>query len=199
MNITPGYDKAAAYDGSNERLPAGGYICRIMKAWVETTMSGAEMLAVALEISEGEYTGYFGKQFNSRKANNPNAKWSCVFKQFTLGTDGQTNPFFKGMIKSIEESNAGYNWNWQESSLQNKTIGMIFREEEFEAPDGSIKTAIKPAFPRSAQRIRNGVEAPEIKRLNRNQGNERYASSSLFQNAMKKPSDSYDDKLPWEM
>ena len=32
MNITPGYDNAASYDGSVERLPAGGYICRILKA-----------------------------------------------------------------------------------------------------------------------------------------------------------------------
>lgn len=201
MNITPGYDKAAAYDGGNERLPAGGYICRIMKAWVETTMSGAEMLALALEISEGEYAGFYGKQFNMRKANNPNAKWPCVFKQFALNTDGQTNPFFKGMIKSIEDSNVGYSWNWQEVSLQNKTIGMIFREEEFEAPDGSIKTTTRPAFPRSTQRIRNGVETPEIKRISRNQGNDRNAYSNPFQNAAKKTSDfdSYDDKLPWEM
>ena len=200
MNITPGYDKAAAYDGSNERIPAGGYICRIMKAWVETTMSGSEQLVLALEIAEGEYAGYFGRQFTSRKETNPNAKWTCVFKQFTLGTDGKTNPFFKGMIKSIEESNAGYRWNWQETELKNKLIGMIFREEEFEAADGTIKTTVRPAFPRSTQRIRNGVETPEIRRLNRNQGNARNVSFDPFQNAQSKSSDyeTYDGKLPWE-
>ena len=193
MNITPGYDKAAAYDGSNEKLPAGGYICRIMKAWVETTMSGAEMFALAVEISEGEYAGFFGKQFNSRKDSNPKAKWPCVFKTFTLTTDGQTNPFFKGMLKCIEDSNAGYSWNWQEASLQNKMIGMIFQEQEFEAPDGSIKTAIRPAFPRSTQRIRNGVDVPEIKRLNKAPANTRNASNNTSDFTP------YDEKLPWEM
>lgn len=190
MNITPGYEKAAAYDGSSERLPAGGYICRIMKAWVETTRNGSEQLVLALEIAEGNYEGFARKQFNSRKANNPNAAWPCIFKQFALGTDGQTNPFFKGMLKSIEESNAGYVWNWQEATLANKMIGMIFREEEFEASDGSIKTTVRPAFPRSVQTIRNGVETPEIRRLNNNR-----AAQPNAQNAGFTPVD--DDELPF--
>ena len=200
MNITPGYDRAAAYDGSNEKIPAGGYICRIMKAWVETTMSGSEQLVLALEIAEGEYAGYYGRQYTSKKETYPNAKWPCLFKQFTLNTDGQTNPFFKGMIKSIEESNSGYSWNWHETGLQNKMIGMIFREEEFEANDGSIKTVVRPAFPRSVQRIRNGVETPEIRRLNRNRSNDRNNPFAPFQSAQKNDSDfsEYDGKLPWE-
>ena len=188
MNITPGYDKAEAYDGSNARIPAGGYICRILKAWVETTQNGSEQLALALEIAEGNYAGFFKKKFDSSKASNPNAMWPCNFKQFTLGTDGQTNPFFKGMLKSIEESNAGYKWNWQEASLANKLIGMIFREEEFVANDGSIKTTVRPAFPRSVQRIRDGVEVPEIRRLSGN--------AATMHNMGFTPANN--EKLPWE-
>lgn len=191
MRVTPGYDRAAAYDGSAERLPAGGYICRIMKAWVETTMNGSEQLVLALEIAEGNYAGFIKRQFDSRKTSNPKAVWPALFKQFTLGTDGQTNPFFKGMLKSIEESNTGYVWNWQEETLANKMIGMIFREEEFEANDGSVKTTVRPAFPRSVQRIRDGVEAPEIRRLNK----PTYTANNM-QNAGFTPVD--DDKLPWE-
>lgn len=191
MNVTPGYDKAAAYDGSFDRLPAGGYVCRIMKAWVECTPNNSEMLVLALEIAEGDYAGYFRKVYDDKKTSNPNVKWPCMFKQFTLGTDGQTNPFFKGMLKSIEESNMGYAWNWQEATLQNKMIGMIFREEEFLASDGTTKTTVRPAFPRSVQRIRNGVEVPEIKRLNKNMGMNANASSSGFTVVD-------DDELPWE-
>lgn len=190
MKITPNYDRAAAYDGSFERLPAGGYVCRIMKAWVETTMNGSEQLVLALEIAEGNYAGFIKRQFDSRKANNPKAVWPCLFKQFALGTDGQTNPFFKGMLKSIEESNAGYAWNWQEETLANKMIGMIFREEEFEASDGSVKTTVRPAFPRSVQRIRNGVEVPEIRRLNKPMSN-----ANAMQNAGFTPVE--DDGLPF--
>ena len=182
MNITPGFDKAAAYDGSGERLPAGGYICKILKARCEYTQNGSEQLVLALEIAEGEFAGFAKRQFESRKANNPNATWPCTFKQFTLGTDGQTNPFFKGLLKSIEESNAGYKWNWQEATLANRLIGMIFREEEFEASDGTIKTVVRPAFPRSVERIRNGVDVPEIKRLNNARGNAN-ATQNAMQNA----------------
>lgn len=177
MNPTPNFSNTAAYDGSFERLPAGGHICRILKAWCETTYSGSEQLVLALEIAEGNYAGFFKKQFDNKKTSDPNAKWPCLFKQFTLGTDGMTNPYFKGLLKSIEDSNAGYKWNWQEASLANKLVGMIFREEEFEASDGSIKTAIRPAFSRSVERIRNGVDVPEIKRLNG-----RSNSSSTMQN-----------------
>lgn len=192
MNITPGFDKAAAYDGSNERIPAGGYICRILKAWVETTPNGSEQLALALEIAEGNYTGFFKKQYNSRKENEPNAKWPCIFKQFTLDMNGQTNPYFKGMLKSIEESNLGYKWDWHEEGLANKMLGMIFREEEFVARDGNIKTVVRPAFPRSVQRIRDGVEAPEIKRLNKNTNN-----ATAPQNA-NEGFEEYNGKLPWD-
>lgn len=198
MNITPGYDKAAAYDGSNERLPAGGYICRILKAWVETTTNGSEQIVLGLEIAEGDYAGYVKRQFESRKASNPKANWPCVFKQFTLGTDGQTNPFFKGMLKSIEESNSGYKWNWNEATLANKFIGMIFREEEFETNDGYIKTTVRPAFPRSVQRIRDGVEVPEIKRLSNNKGNAQNAPTNAFQSAQSNDFAPYEGKLPWE-
>lgn len=195
MNITPGYDKTAAYDGSNEKLPAGGYICRIIKAWVETTMSGSEQIVLALEIAEGEHAGFYGRQFSSRKENYPNAKWPCIYRQFTLNQEGQTNPFFKGLIKCIEESNYGYGWNWQEATLQNKLVGMIFREEEYEANDGAIKIALRPAFPRSVQRIKDGVDVPEIKRLNKSREN----SFDPFQNARNNTSNaSYEEKLPWE-
>ena len=194
MNVTPGFDKAAAYDGSGERLPAGGYICKILKARCEYTQSGSEQLVLALDIMEGDFAGFAKRQFESRKANNPNATWPCIFKQFTLDREGQTSPYFKGMLKSIEESNAGYKWNWQEATLANKMIGMIFREEEFLAQDGTIKTAVKPAFPRSVERIRNGVDVPEIKRLNNAQGNAT-APNNTMQNTGFTEVD--DDELPF--
>lgn len=189
MNITPGYDNAASYDGSVERLPAGGYICRILKAWCENSANGSEMLVLALEIAEGEYAGYAKRQFERKKANNPNAAWGCTLRQLTLGFDGQTSPYFKGLIKSIEESNAGYKWNWQEATLANKMVGMIFREEEFETNTGDIKTTVRPAFPRSVQSIRDGVKTPEIKRLRA------YSATAPSNTAFTTVED---EKMPWE-
>ena len=202
MRQTPGFENAVAFDGSFERFPAGGHICKIMKAWVETTASGSEMLVLALDVDEGNFRGYFGRQFNEKRTSNPTAKWPCLFRQFTLGTDGQTNPYFKGLLKSIEESNTGYKWNWNEGSLANKRVGMIFREEEFKASDGTIKTTVRPAFARSVQRIRDGVPVPEIKRLNGNTSNAPGSSYDPFMGAQSnQQSDGFTDysgKLPWE-
>ena len=44
---------------------------------------------------------------------------------------------FKGFIKSVEESNPGYVWNWDESTLKGKKVGLILQEEEFVPTGGA--------------------------------------------------------------
>ena len=166
MNIPRNYDSTPAYDGSFEQMTPGGHICTITGARVENNF-GSEQLVLAMDVQEGsKYDGYYARLFKDRANGNPNAKWPCVFRQFTLTSDGDCSPYFKGLIKCVEESNLGYKWNWDENTLRNKMIGVIFREEEYEAQDGSIKTTIRPAFIRTVARIREGVDVPEIKRLN---------------------------------
>lgn len=161
-----GWEQAAAYTDGAERVPAGGHVCRIVTARVETLTNGSEKLSIALEIADGTpLDGIFRRQYTAKSSGNPAAKWPCVFSTFLLGTDGLCNPWFKGLIKCIEESNPGYVWAWDETTLKGRVVGMIFREEEFLASDSSVKTATRPAFARSVARIREGVEIPEIKRL----------------------------------
>ena len=166
MRKVMGWDNAAAYTDGVERVSAGGHVCRIVAAKVEMLENGSEKLQLALEIDEGSaLDGIFGRTFSARGVGNPAAKWPCVFGQFLTGIDGLCSPFFKGLIKCIENSNPGYQWAWDEATLKGKHVGMVFREEEFVAYDGSVKTATRPAFARSVDRIREGVEVPEIKRL----------------------------------
>lgn len=170
MNIPKNWDNTQAFDGNFEQMTPGGHICRITGARVEAPF-GSEQLVLALDVQEGtKYDGFYAKLFKDRQAQNPSAKWPCVFRQFTLTTDGEASPYFKGLIKCVEESNPGYKWNWMEATLKDKMIGVIFREEEFEANDGSIKTTIRPAFIRSVARIREGVDVPDIKRLDGSKG-----------------------------
>lgn len=165
MNKPRNWESTQAFDGSFEQMTPGGHICRITGAKVESPY-GSEQLVLALDVQEGsKYDGFYAKLFKDKQSQNPNAKWPCVFRQFTLTADGDASPYFKGLVKSVEESNIGYKWNWQEATLKDKLIGVIFREEEFEAQDGTIKTTIRPAFIRSVAKIREGVDVPEIKRL----------------------------------
>ena len=167
MRIIPGWEQAASYEDGAERIPAGGHICRIISTRVEALENGSEKLSLALEIEDGTpLDGVCRRTYQARNSGNPNAKWPCVFSQFLLDRDGHCSPYFKGLIKCVEKSNAGYQWAWDEKSLKGKLVGMIFREEEYESQYGDIRTTVRPAFARSMERIREGVEVPEVRRLN---------------------------------
>lgn len=150
MNKTRGWDTASAQMGGQfESLTPGGHICKILRAEVGSSRNGAEMMILTMEISEGsQFDGFFRRQFDARKVSGTGLtipKWpgGGMYYQLTTDQDGMTNPRFKGLIKAIEESNRGYAWNWDETTLKGKLVGMIYREEEFEANDGTIKTTVK--------------------------------------------------------
>ena len=92
-------------------LEKGGYIYRIMVVEEATTQNGALMFNVSLDIAEGPETGRFAKEYRE-DTRNPK-KWGCVYRQGITAKDGGTNPFFKGLITAIEESN-GMTVNWTE-------------------------------------------------------------------------------------
>ena len=73
---------------------------------------------------------------------------------------------FKGFTTSIEKSNRGYKWNWDEQSLCKKYFGAVFAEEEYINNNGgkSIRTYIAQVH--STDAIEKGeFTVPEIKRL----------------------------------
>ncbi len=166
MNILRNWESTPAYDGQGERMTPGGHLCKIMDAEVKTSMSGREQMVLYLEvIDEGELNGFYARQYKRRKESKRDVTWPCRFFQGTQDINGNASPYFKGLIKAIEESNAGYKWNWQERGLKGLRVGFIFREEEYQDSMGEIKTAVKPAFCASTQRIREGVEVTAKKVL----------------------------------
>lgn len=166
MKQTSDYAQAQAYTGDNERLPLGGHICQIRGARCETARSGKEMLVLAIDIKEGsESDGFYQRRFDRAKEYNADAKWPCLYRSVTETNDGKTNPMFKGLIKAIEESNPGYTWNWNERSLNGLVVGFNFGEEEYKHNSGEIRTAIKPRFPASTGRVKEGLAILECKRL----------------------------------
>jgi len=170
MRQMDGYDKVQAQDGNFERLPAGGYVCAIKSARVEASKNGNDLLIVAFDIIEGDHQGHFQKDFDRRKgAQRPGyaneAKWGGVYRQLLCGKDGLPNPFFKGMMVAIENSNPGYKWDWNEGALKGKRIGFVFGDEEYLSQKGDVRTIAKPRWPRSVDEIRKGVTPPPLKTL----------------------------------
>ena len=151
MNKLNGWEQTTAQmGGAMPQLTPGGHAVKILGVEMVTSRSGREMIVLRFDIEEGsEFDGMYRRIYNSRAQNVPVGtlpKWpnGGTYYQLTADEQGATNPRFKGLIKAVEESNARFVWNWDETRLKGCQVGMIFREEEFEARDGSIRTTIKP-------------------------------------------------------
>lgn len=161
------YDKTTAA-GDYRKLPAGGYVCKVVKATEERTKSGLPMLKVAIDIAQGEYANFYKDAYAADTRQDK--KWPAggtayIVSQFN---DGRTNPVFKAFCTSVEESN-GMELSWGTDfgpQLKNKAVGIIFREEEYLNNDNAVRVSVKPYGYRSVEVIRNGMyQVPEIKRI----------------------------------
>lgn len=164
MEKLQGYEEAKAITGEYERLNAGGYICKIISAKEEKSKTGKRMLVLALDIIEGEKKDFFRNRFNENS--NPDKKWpaGAIYRQMLEGE--KAAGFLKGIMTSLETSNEGFKWDWDEKKLTNLKCGAIFGEEEYEKMDGSIGTTTKVKFIRTVKAIEDGnFKIPELKKL----------------------------------
>jgi len=162
MKKYDGYDQAEAFTGEYEKLEPGGYVCKILQVKAEDRDYGT-LLRIAFDIVEGEYEGYYRRQFERKKQSDSEAKWPGMYYQTVRQDDLR---YFKGFMTSIEASNPGFKWDWDEKKLSGKLFGGVFGEEEFEGQDGEIHTTVKCRFVRSVDAIRSGkFKIPEIKKL----------------------------------
>lgn len=163
------WDTTEAWTGDNEKLEPGGHICIIKAAREEKSQSGRSMLTIAFDIAPNEpHAGMFKKMFDASKQKYPdNTKWpnGGVYRQLTTNKDGTCNNFFKGMITSIEESNANFHFDFDERKLAGKLFGGVFQRQQYEAMDGSLKWSVKCIAIRSVKTIKENKEIPEDKYL----------------------------------
>ncbi len=198
MRPTSDFAQAKAYTNgeSPAKFPAGGYVCRIISAREGAFPNGDPCLQIALEIAEGEYAGTIREQFDRKKQFNDSAKWPAILMQGTTvkGTS-DTNPYFKGLITAIQESNIGYTWNWDEKTLTNKLLGVVFREEQFyNQQTGELQSTVRPFYGCSTAQIKMGVATPKP-RPPRTQTPAQ--ASMAAASAMGMPAEYEDDELPW--
>lgn len=168
MRPIEGYDNAPAYTGEFAQLPAGKYKCVVKQAEVHE-VRGSQQMIIYFDIVDGEYKDFYSNQFKQMKASDPKAgieKWKGRIYQ---NAEGQGLPFFKGIIKSIERSNPGYEWKWEEKTLTGKLFGGVFGREEFITNDGEKRMATKCVQVRSIDGLAE-AKVPEDKLLPDNAG-----------------------------
>ena len=142
-----GYDAAKEErSGVFQKLPAGAYTCKIVKAEEMVSNSGREMIRVSLDIADGEYANFFKDQYAARKKRDEEAKWPCFYYQMA---DEQAAGRLKGFLAIVAESNPRFTVQWGdgfEESLRGQLIGGVFREEEYIGTDNKVYTSVKCAW-----------------------------------------------------
>ena len=159
MRKPDGFDSAEAKEGGFREPAAGPCILGIVRAVAGNSDKGNPQLIFDLDIAEGAFKNHYrekGEKFNGN-----------YYLKHWQGTEGNGLPFFKGLIKAIEESNPGFVFDFNEELLSHKLIGANLREEEYiKKSDNSIGTRLKPAYLCSVQSIREGrYKVLPIKRL----------------------------------
>lgn len=145
-------------------LTPGGYVMGIMKAYIETSKTGREMLTLDMDVAEGDERGIFFDQQTDKGW--PNAGKYRVMLPETDSPEDMGMRRLKTVIKMIEESNPGYTWGWDEKTLKGKKLGTLWRREEYIGNDGNSHWSARICAILPADKIRQGdFQTPKDKPL----------------------------------
>lgn len=151
------YEQTKSY-GSFEQLPKGGYVLQIKGVETRTNQKG-EYLFISADIYEGDYIQFFTREYKNQQSEDK--KWHCNYL-LNIPTDdgseqdGWTKRRFKTFTEALEDSNAGYHFDWDEQKFKGKLIGGLFNEREYETNDGQIRRATNWGGVTSVESIRSG-------------------------------------------
>ena len=142
---------------TREALPAGGYVCKIMDAKVQDYSWGS-VLILAHDVVEGEYKDHWRKDYAANT--NEDKKWRGNLRINLPKDDGSdqdawTKSAFNNFVWAVQESNPGYTWNWDESALKGKALGILYRNREW-AMNGNSGWTTEAAGATSVDDIRSG-------------------------------------------
>jgi hypothetical protein len=155
------FENVQATTGEFNKLPAGGYVCRITLAddipFNASTNKG-DYLKIEYDIAAGDFKNYYKDQFD-KFGNFWGGTFFRSYKEKALG-------MFKHFVECVEKSNAGFVWSWDEKTLMGKVIGLVLAEEEYEKSDGSVGVRLYVKEVKTVQEIKDGnFKIPELKVL----------------------------------
>lgn len=140
-----------------EKLPAGGYVVRIVDV---EDIPEKEYLNVVYDVAEGEHAGFYSDDFG---VHNP---WA---HRFVRSYKESAQGMFKAFLKRLEESNPGFTLTqWQqrcnEFELVGLLVGITLQLELYTNDQGEDRERLNVAGVYAVQDIRNGAfKLPEPK------------------------------------
>lgn len=198
MKKLNGYETAQAYS-EQERLPAGGYILKILNVKYQENNWG-DVIILSFDIEEGEHKGFYAA--NYRAQTQEDKKWKGAYRLKVPKDDGSEQDNwamrrFKTVISNFEESNQGYHWDWDEQKLKGKLIGALFNNKEYEF-DGRHGFFTNCHSLVTVEKIRSGKFEIPSDTLLKEKGNNGYPAGSTpgIDGFMNIP-DGIDEELPF--
>ena len=123
--------------GESRGLEPGWYPCVILNAVEGESNWGTPQMTFSFDVIDGEYKRYF--EIDYKNSTSDPKKWRGTLDQ---AIDERGMPYFKGLITAIENSNPGYKFDFDESTLNGKKVGIGFRKEWYEK-DGQDKYVVR--------------------------------------------------------
>lgn len=166
MKAINNYESVQASSGEYAKPKAGGYVAKILDVNdipLDATTGKGDYLKIDYDICEGELAGYYN-ELNKKFGGDWFANFIRSYKEKALG-------MFKHFMNCVEESNAGFSWDWNEKELIGKKVGVVLQEEEYRKNDGSVGVRLKVQGIKTVKQILDGdFKVPETKKLNRPAG-----------------------------
>lgn len=134
----PTYDKSKRRKSNFEALPKDAYVVRIMSAKEVPYKNGTgSCISMAFDIAEGEYKDFYKKQFEGNT--NEDKKWpnDAVFR-LGIPDDNSENWMWDNwntFFADLEDSNNGFRFQGNPTSIKGKLIGGKFHIEQTEGTD----------------------------------------------------------------
>ena len=130
-------------------LVPGGYIAQIGAVKHD---SMKKELVFRFDICEGEYKGYFSKEYSTNISNGWPNKGVATYRY----SDENGERFLNQLIDHVEKSNPGYTWDGDETKLKGKKVGVYYQNNTYTNRNGEEKKGT--SFPKfvSVEDIRNG-------------------------------------------
>lgn len=115
------------------QLPAGNYIVTIKAVkYIKGENGKSDRLDMAIDVCEGEQTGFFQKQFDASTDEDKKFKGKAsIWLPDDSGTEADKRSVrnFNAFAAYLANANPGYHWDWDETKLKGKKIGAAFRTE----------------------------------------------------------------------
>lgn len=150
-----------------ERLELGGHK-GIIKNVVEytSTISGKTSLKVEVDTDKDDkQPSYYQKQYDENTSSDK--KWSPAGTKYVpLGNEENQVKMLKAFITAVENSNNGFEYNWEKDidQLKGKKVGLVAGMEEYNDNEGKTKTATKIVQLRSLDKV-DTIKIPKVKLL----------------------------------